>query len=81
MASFHELFDSLDPDPNVRGRQFERIVKWWLLHDPFYKGQIEQVWLWDEWPGRWGADACTYVPLDGPHIMPVKWTRHTVNQP
>ncbi|MCH8983360.1 MAG: DEAD/DEAH box helicase family protein [Acidobacteria bacterium] len=57
MASFPELFDSLDPDPNVRGKQFERIVKWWLLHDPVYRSQIKLVWLWDEWPGRWGADA------------------------
>ena len=57
MASFPELFDSLDPDANIRGRQFERIVKWWLLHDPVYRSQIKRVWLWDEWPGRWGADA------------------------
>ena len=57
MASFPELFDSLDPLPNTRGNQFERIVKWWLLHDPVYRSQIKRVWLWDEWPGRWGADA------------------------
>lgn len=30
MASFPELLDSRDPDPNIRGRQFERIVKDWL---------------------------------------------------
>ena len=46
-----------DPDPNVRGWQFEGIVKWWLLHDPVYRTQTKKVWLWDEWPGRWGADA------------------------
>ena len=57
MASFPELLDRLNPDPNIRGRQFERITRWWLLHDPLYRSQLKQVWLWDEWPGRWGPDA------------------------
>jgi len=25
----------LDPDDNIRGKQFERICKWYLEHDPF----------------------------------------------
>lgn len=56
MASFQDLFDSLDPDQNARGRQFERICKWFLTHDPRYRGQLREVWLWDQWPGRWGPD-------------------------
>ena len=28
-----------------------------LTHDPVYAHELRRVWLWDEWPGRWGADA------------------------
>ncbi len=57
MPGFSDLFRRLDSDPNVRGRQFEHICKWLLEHDPRYRNQFEKVWLWDEWPGRWGPDA------------------------
>jgi hypothetical protein len=40
-----------------RGGQFERVCKWFLTNDPLYRHQVRRVWLWDEWPGRWGADA------------------------
>ena len=46
-----------DPDPVRRGKQFERICKWFLTNDPVYEHELRRVWLWDEWPGRWGADA------------------------
>ena len=39
-----------------RGKQFEHFVKWFLKADPEWATQVDQVWLWDEWPGRWGAD-------------------------
>jgi hypothetical protein len=47
----------LDPDPYRRGKQFEHICKWFLTHDPVYRHELRQVWLWDGWPGRWGIDA------------------------
>ena len=47
----------LDPDPLRRGKQFEHICKWFLTNDPVYKHELRRVWLWDEWPGRWGGDA------------------------
>ena len=56
MASFPELFRSLSPDEHRRGREFERICKWFLEHDPQYRLLIKRVWLWDDWPGRWGRD-------------------------
>ena len=56
MASFPELFRSLSPDEHRRGREFERICKWFLEHDPQYRRLIKRVWLWDDWPGRWGRD-------------------------
>lgn len=56
MPSILELFGKLSPDEHRRGRQFERICKWFLENDPEYKRQIKRVWLWDNWPGRWGRD-------------------------
>ena len=49
--------DIMDRDPVRRGRQFERICRWFLTHDPVYARELRPVWLWDEWPGRWAADA------------------------
>jgi Restriction endonuclease len=46
-----------DPDPLRRGRQFERICLWFLTHDPVYAHELRHVWLWKDWPGRWGIDA------------------------
>ena len=57
MAAIGDLLGRLDPDPYRRGKQFERICQWYLTHDPVYAHELRHVWLWDEWPGRWGADA------------------------
>ncbi len=56
-STFSDLLRALDPRPEVRFREFERICKWFLTNDPLYQHQVRRVWLWDEWPGRWGADA------------------------
>jgi superfamily II DNA or RNA helicase len=56
MTSILELFGKLSPDEHRRGRQFERICKWFLENDPEYQREIKRVWLWDDWPGRWGRD-------------------------
>jgi len=55
-GQFSDFYDSLDADPAKRGKQFEHFVKWFLKADPEWSTQVDQVWLWDEWPGRWGAD-------------------------
>jgi len=55
-GQFSDFYSSLDPDPLRRGKQFEHFVKWFLKADPEWATQVEQVWLWNEWPGRWGAD-------------------------
>ena len=39
-----------------RGKQFEHFVKWFLKADPEWSTQVDQVWLWDEYPERWGMD-------------------------
>ena len=56
MATFSEFIDSLDPDSKMRGDEFERFVKWFLKNDPEWSKQIDKVWLWNEYPDRWGPD-------------------------
>ena len=56
MATFDEFYKSLDPDSGIRGKQFEKFVKWFLKTDPEWQSQVEEVWLWDEYPERWGRD-------------------------
>jgi superfamily II DNA or RNA helicase len=53
---FSDFYNSLDTDSAIRGKQFEHFVKWFLMADPEWSTQVEQVWLWNDWPGRWGAD-------------------------
>jgi predicted helicase len=57
MPTLGDLLGRLDADPLRRGKQFERICQWFLTHDTVYTHELRDVWLWDEWPGRWGADA------------------------
>ena len=56
MATVYQLLESLAPDAGKRGRQFEHICKWYLTHAPEYKSLLSHVWLWKDWPGRWGVD-------------------------
>jgi superfamily II DNA or RNA helicase len=56
MAKFDDFYAALDADQRVRGKQFEHFVKWFLQTDPEWKSQIDQLWLWDDYPQRWGAD-------------------------
>ena len=36
MGTFDQLIDKLDADDRVKGHQFERIAKWFLINDPTY---------------------------------------------
>ena len=57
MAKFDDFYASMDPDKNVRGDQFEKkFVPWFLQTDPEWKSQIDKLWLWDDYPHRWGKD-------------------------
>src|SRR5262249_28210273 len=55
--TFEGLLGRLSRRPEVRGKEFERICKWFLRTAPEYRTQVRKVWLWNEWPGRWAADA------------------------
>jgi predicted helicase len=54
MASFAEFLSTLDDDINRRGKQFERFIKWFLKNDPEWATQLDEVWLWNDYPGQWG---------------------------
>ncbi|MDX8411776.1 MAG: restriction endonuclease, partial [Mariprofundaceae bacterium] len=54
MATFETFLNSFDPDS--KGQQFEHFVKWFLKTDPEWSTQVDQTWLWDEYPDRWGRD-------------------------
>jgi predicted helicase len=59
MANFDELIAQLNrecPEEWARGKAFEPICKWFLTEDPYYGEEFRNVWLWDEWPDRWGPD-------------------------
>ncbi len=56
MATFDKFYASLDPDVGIRGKQFEKFVKWFLKTDPIWATQVDEIWLWNEYPKRWGAD-------------------------
>lgn len=47
MATFSTLLDSLSPDSDVKGKQFEHIRKWFPMNDPACLLQLRKVWLWD----------------------------------
>jgi superfamily II DNA or RNA helicase len=52
-----DLLSQLDPRPDIRGRQFERICAWYLGSAPEYRRRFRKVWLWKDWPGAWAPDA------------------------
>lgn len=54
---FSNLVEQLDPRPDVRGRQFELLCRWYLHNAPEYRRLFKEVWLWKDWPGAWAADA------------------------
>jgi predicted helicase len=54
MATFKNFLNSFDQ--KNKGKEFERFVKWFLKNDPEWSTQVNQVWLWDDYPERWGRD-------------------------
>jgi superfamily II DNA or RNA helicase len=62
VATFDEFLTSLDRDfgEQGKGKPFEVFCKWFLENDPKWAGEVEKVWLWDEYPDRWqGKDLGT----------------------
>jgi len=57
VGTLNGLLGTLESDPVRRGKQFEHICKWFLTNAAVYRQRLRRVWLWDEWPSRWGIDA------------------------
>ncbi len=55
MATYEEFYESLNAEPD-KGKAFEIFVKWFLKNDPEWSTQVDEVWLWEEYPDRWGRD-------------------------
>lgn len=59
MPNLDELLDWLKaeyPDAVQRGKAFEKVCKWYLETDPAWRDQFKTVWMWNDWPDRWGRD-------------------------
>lgn len=46
------LLDAMGAD----GHGFELLTKWFLENEPEYQAMFSSVWLWDDWPHRFGPD-------------------------
>lgn len=51
-----EYLQTLPEDNYGKGKYFERAIKWWLKSDAEWASAAKSVWLWDEWPDKWGMD-------------------------
>ncbi len=40
----------------AKGDAFEKLCRHFLQQAPRYRGRFKHIWLWDEWPDRWGPD-------------------------
>ncbi|MGP5132533.1 DEAD/DEAH box helicase [Brachybacterium tyrofermentans] len=40
-----------------QGTQFERFTLSFLQTDPLWSAQFAKVWMWDQWPEKWGHDS------------------------
>lgn len=56
MSTIHHLLKQLSPDSNTKGKQFEKITQWFLQNEPEWQAKIETVWLWADYPDKWGVD-------------------------
>lgn len=57
MTTIHDLLDEYArtaPDTRAKGLYFERLIREFLATDPMYAVQYDEVWLWQDWPGREG---------------------------
>ena len=49
---FYSTLDYIRENTNTqygKGRLFERLIRTYLLEDPFYQKRFSEVYLWSEW--------------------------------
>lgn len=57
LTTIHDLlaeYEAIAPDKRTKGLYFERLTREFLATDPVYAAQYDEVWLWQDWPGRDG---------------------------
>ena len=57
MTSIHDLLDEyaqMARDTREKGLLLERLARAYLTTDPVWTARFEEVWLWQDWPGRNG---------------------------
>jgi predicted helicase len=69
MGRFDSLYANLPGNPQLRGRQFEHVVKWFLENDPVYAYELKNVWLWSEWECATRSTSATGSRLTAPNGM------------
>ena len=52
MATFQQFFSTFSKKEQIEGKLFEKFVKWFLVNEPYWKTQISQIWLWDDYPKK-----------------------------
>jgi predicted helicase len=55
-VSFDTFLGTLSNDFQRRGTEFEEFCKWFLQNSYSWKSLVKRVWLWNEYPNRWGRD-------------------------
>jgi predicted helicase len=60
VASFSEFLSTFDADRGKRGKQFEHFVKWFLKNDPEWASQVDEVWLWNDYPAN-GVEIAVFI--------------------
>lgn len=57
MTTIHDLLDEyaqMARDTREKGLLLERLARAYLTTDPVWTARFEDVWLWQDWPGRNG---------------------------
>ncbi len=55
MTNFNKSLLSFN-EGREKGPGFEELIKWYFENSNLYKDIITKVWLWDDWPNKWGRD-------------------------
>ena len=69
MGRFDSLYANLSGNPQLRGRQFEHVVRWFLETYPVYAHELKDVWLWSEWEGTTRSTSATGLRSTAPNGM------------
>lgn len=59
MTALEDILDDYlfkSASPTERGTKFEQLIKQFLVTDVQWAALFDQVWMWNEWPGRTGHD-------------------------